>query len=365
MRGSKSARRKSKTRGSYATDRSGKRRRYRSLICGDRGRRALISSETARQLPGPYYSTQSGAVYLGDSLELLPAIEDRSVQLIMTSPPFALKRKKEYGNVDPQEYVDWFVPFAKEFLRILREDGSFVLDIGGSWNPGLPTKTLYNFELLIRLCRDIGFHLAEDFYWLNPAKLPSPAEWVTVRRIRVKEAINTVWWLSKTPFPKADNRKVLKPYSKSMEDLLAKGYKPKLRPSGHDISPHFKHNHGGAIPPNLLTIANTESNSYYLRACRDAGLKPHPARFPIALPDFFIRFLTNTGDVVLDPFCGSNVTGEAAERLGRRWFGFELSEPYLKASRFRFDSPSTRSRVPKRKVLRTGPDDVQSTLFDN
>jgi DNA modification methylase len=342
-----------------------RRNRYRNLICGDQGLGALMSQTSGRQLPRPYYSTHFGAAYQGDSLELLPALDDRSVQLIMTSPPFALKRKKEYGNVDPGEYVDWFVPFAKEMLRVLRDDGSFILDIGGSWNAGLPTKTLYNFELLVRLCRDIGFHFAEDFYWLNPAKLPSPAEWVTVRRIRVKDAINTVWWLSKTPFPKADNRRILKPYSKSMEELLAKGYKPKLRPSGHDISSHFGNNHGGAIPPNLLTIANTESNSYYLRACRDAGLKPHPARYPIALPDFFIKFLTDLGDVVLDPFCGSNVTGEAAARLGRRWIGFEVSEAYLKASRFRFDRPMTPARSPQRKTRGTGGDGMQSTLFDN
>lgn len=341
-------------------------RTYPRLLCshGEPGDTRLSEPQ---HLPRPYYSTASGAAYLGDSLDLLPLLETESVDLIVTSPPFALKRKKEYGNVEPQDYVDWFIPFAKEFWRILRANGSFVLDIGGSWNPGIPTKTLYNFELLIRLCRDVGFHFAEDFYWLNPAKLPSPAEWVNVRRMRVKDAIDPVWWLSKTPFPKADNRKVLKPYSKSMEELLEKGYKPKLRPSGHDISANFGKNSGGAIPPNLLTIANTESNSYYLRACREAGLKPHPARYPAALPEFFIKFLTDKPDVVLDPFCGSNVTGECADRLGRRWLGFELSEEYLKGSRFRFDGTEThggsrsRSTTPRRPGRRT--DDRQPSLF--
>lgn len=337
---------------------------YPTLLCShtDRGRSKL--SERQVRLPKPYYSTALGAAYLGNSPDLLPLIETGSINLIITSPPFALKRKKEYGNVDPHEYVDWFVPFAKEFWRILRDDGSFVLDIGGSWNPGIPTKTLYNFELLVKLCRDVGFHLAEDFYWLNPAKLPSPAEWVNVRRIRVKDAIDPVWWLAKTPFPKADNRHILKPYSKSMEDLLAKGYTPKLRPSGHDISKHFRNNRGGAIPPNLLTIANTESNSYYLRACRNAGLKPHPARYPIALPEFFIKFLTNKGDVVLDPFCGSNVTGECAERLGRRWLGLEISESYLKGSRFRFDQPLSSNVSRKKKLTRSSDNKRQPTLFD-
>ncbi len=321
-------------------------RSYPKLLCGLAEIPRSRVSEKHERLPRPCYSTHYGAAFVGDALELISYLESDSVHLIVTSPPFALKRKKEYGNVDPEEYVDWFIPFAKEFWRVLRPDGSFVLNIGGSWNPGLPTKTLYNFELLIRLCKDVGFHLAEDFYWLNPARLPSPAEWVNVRRIRVKDAVDPVWWLSKTAHPKADNRRVLKPYSRSMEELLQKGYKPKLRPSGHDISPHFQKNRGGAIPTNLLTIANTESNSYYLRACRKVGVKPHPARFPIGLPEFFIKFLTREGEVVLDPFAGSNVTGGAAERVNRRWIAFEISEEYLKGSKFRFEAPAT---PPKKK----------------
>jgi DNA modification methylase len=339
-----------------------RRRTYPALLCGQ-GTRLHTLRERHGRLPKAYYTTNLGAAFLGDSRSLLPLLEPGSIDLVMTSPPFALKRKKEYGNVDADEYVDWFLPFAKEFWRVLRDDGSFVLDIGGSWTPGLPTKTLYNFELLVRLCRDVGFFLAEDFYWFNPAKLPSPAEWVNVRRIRVKDAVNTVWWLSKTPFPKADNRAVLKPYSKSMEHLLANGYRPKLRPSGHDISRHFGHHRGGAIPPNLLSIANTESNSYYLRACRTADLKPHPARFPVALPEFFIKMLTDRSAVVLDPFAGSNVTGEAAERLGRRWLAFELAEPYLRASRFRFEHATPSHMPSRRRRSHQPPSPRQTPLF--
>jgi len=341
-----------------------KARQYPSLLCAISPGSTTKVSESSVGLPKPYYSTSLGATYLGDALGLLGYLESRSVNLIVTSPPFALKRKKEYGNVDAGAYVEWFLPFAREFFRVLKDNGSFVIDIGGSWNPGIPTKTLYNFELLIALCRDVGFHFAEDFYWINPAKLPSPAEWVNVRRIRVKDAVDPVWWLSKTPNPKADNRKVLKPYSKSMEDLLEKGYKAKLRPSGHDISTKFSNNCGGAIPPNLLTIANTESNSYYLRACREAGLKPHPARYPIGLPEFFMKFLTDKDDVVLDPFCGSNVTGECAERLGRRWLAFENTPEYLDGSKFRFDAASTSTvRIQRKKIERPGKDITQPTLF--
>ena len=168
-----------------------------------------------------FHETSLGRIVRGDSIDVLASCEDASVDLIMTSPPFGLVRKKDYGNVEADEYVEWFRSFAVEFRRVIKDDGSLVIDIGGAWNKGRPTRNLYHFKLLIMLCEDLGFHLAQDFYWWNPSKLPTPAEWVTVRRIRVKDAINTVWWLSVTPWPKASNRRVLQPYSPSMQDLLA------------------------------------------------------------------------------------------------------------------------------------------------
>lgn len=282
----------------------------------------------------PSYSTALGAAYVADSLDFMRALPDESIDLVMTSPPFALKRKKAYGNKDAHEYVDWFMPFAYEVFRVLKATGSFVIDIGGSWISGQPTRSVYQYELLIRLSE--RFHLAQEFFWHNPAKLPSPAEWVTVRRIRVTDAVNPVWWMSKTTAPKADNRRVLRPYSDSMKQLIAKGYKAKLRPSGHDISGNFQRDMGGSIPHNLIQISNTESNSAYLRACKMHGIKPHPARFPQALPEFFIKFLTEPGDLVLDIFAGSNTTGRAAEELGRRWLTTDISTEYIAASRFRF-----------------------------
>ncbi len=284
----------------------------------------------------PFYKTRYGAAYLGDALEYLRQLEEESVDLIITSPPFALKRRKEYGNVEPEEYIPWFINFAVEFKRVLKDTGSLVIDIGGTWVRGQPTRSLYHFELLIALCKTVGFHLAQEFYWYNPSKLPSPAEWVTVRRIRVKDAVDPIWWLSKTPGPKASNRKVLKPYSESMLKLLEEGYKAKSRPSGHDISDKFSKNNQGAIPPNLLSIPNTDSNSAYLRECRRRDIKPHPARYPHGIPEFFINFLTDPGDLVLDPFAGSNVTGEVAERLRRQWLAFELVKEYLEGSKLRF-----------------------------
>ena len=308
-----------------------------------------------------FYTTKLGKIFKGDSYHYISGLRENSVDLIVTSPPFGLVREKEYGNVSAEEYLDWFRPYAAQFFRVIKKSGSLVIDIGGVWNKGEPTRHLYHFELLIMLCKEYNFHLAQDFYWWNPAKLPTPAEWVTVRRIRVKDAVNKVWWLSKSPWPKASNKRVLQPYSDSMRDLLQNGYKPNLRPSGHDISDKFDIDNGAAIPPNLLAIANTESNSPYLRYCRDKGLKPHPARFPLELPEFFIRMLTDEGDIVLDPFAGSCATGEICERLKRKWTCVELQTNYLEGALGRFDSAyasakvhGTNNRGTKPKVPKSG-----------
>jgi site-specific DNA-methyltransferase (cytosine-N4-specific) len=287
----------------------------------------------------PLYTTQWGEAHVGDSLDLLPLLPPESVDLVVTSPPFALQRKKEYGNETEDAHVEWLLRFAEPIRRVLKPTGSFVLDLGGAYQSGRPIRSLYNFRVMLRLCDEHGFHLAEEFFWYNPAKLPSPIEWVNKRKIRAKDSVNTVWWLSKTEYPKADVRRVLAPYSERMQKLLQDAtsfYRPKKRPSGHDISARFASDNGGAIPSNLLQIPNTESNSSYLRHCATVGVKPHPARFPERLPSFFIQFLTDPGDTVLDIFAGSNTTGSAAEKLGRRWLAFEKNHEYLAASIFRF-----------------------------
>lgn len=292
------------------------------------------------QSKGGYLVADHGAVVLADSCEFLSQhVREKSVDLIMTSPPFGLVRKKDYGNVDSGEYLEWFRPFAAAFKKVLKTNGSLVLDIGGAWISGQPTRSLYHFKLLVMLCEEFGFHLAQEFYWWNPAKLPTPAEWVTVRRIRVKDAVNCIWWLSQSAWPKADNRRVLQPYSESMRTLLKNGYKPMKRPSGHDISDKFSIDNGAAIPPNLLSLANTESNGYYLRYCKEKGIAPHSARFPAAIPEYFVRFLTDSKDLVVDPFAGSCVTGEVCDRLQRRWICIEINPEYVRGARARFHKP--------------------------
>jgi site-specific DNA-methyltransferase (cytosine-N4-specific) len=296
----------------------------------------------------PFYSTNFGAAYQADSRMVLKNLPDKSVNLVFTSPPYALHFKKEYGNVEKSDYVEWFLSFAREIYRVLTDDGSFVLNIGGSYNQGIPTRSIYHLKLLIALVEKVGFHLAQECFWYNPAKMAAPAEWVTVRRIRIRDSVEYVWWLSRSPWPKADNRRVLKPYSKDMIRLNQRGVRPTTRPSGYNIKRTFDTiDAGGSIPPNVIEIGdevptgmlkfgNNASNDSYTRLCKEQGIKIHPARFPATLPSFFIQMLTSEDDIVVDPFAGSNTTGAVAEGFQRRWIAVESVEEYLKGSQFRF-----------------------------
>ncbi len=309
------------------------------------------------------YSTKLGAAYVGNGLDLLRSLRPASVALVLTSPPFALTRPKAYGNEGIDDYIKWFMPFSRLIYRVLKPNGSFVLDLGGSWVPGRPIRNVYQFQLLLELvqARSHRFVLAEEFYWLNRARLPGPIEWVNVQRIRVTDAVNVVWWLAKTDRPFADNTAVLRPYSPSQLKLFETGYNSGARPSEWNIGrTSFSRDNGGSIPSNfirgdddgeaeygypatlapqptnLLAGSNTASRDPYLKACRELGLTIHPARFPVHFASFFVRFLTRENDVVVDPFAGSNTTGWAAQLSGRRWRAADLDRDYVAGSAARF-----------------------------
>ena len=292
------------------------------------------------------YKTKLGEAHCGDSMELIDLeLEDNSVDLMITSPPFALQRQKAYGNLTGEEYVDWLVKFMEKLMPKIKDKGSIVIDLGGAYVKGAPEFSLYQFEVLMKLCKEVGYKLCQPFYWNNTSALPAPIEWVNKRKLRAKNSVNTIWWLSKNPsIAKANVSNVLVPYSARMKNLIqthGKGYLKEdgieTRPSGHTHSADsWSKDNGGAIPGNILNIPNSESNSLYLRGCKAAGVKGHPARFPLAIPDFFIEMLTDENDLVIDIFGGSGTTGQAAENLGRRWKTFEISHEYVAASSFRF-----------------------------
>ncbi len=300
------------------------------------------------------FATHLGVSVLGNSQAVFSHESSKplkgQVQLVFTSPPFPLNRKKRYGNKEGEQFKSWLSGFAPVLREILKPNGSIVLEMGNAWEPGEPVMSTLALESLLEFKKSGGFFLCQEFIWYNPAKLPTPAQWVNVERIRVKDAFTRLWWLSNTTKPKADNRNVLKPYSASMKSLLTKQtYNAGPRPSEHIIGQtSFLTDNGGAIPPNVLMLdeqpaldnllsgANTSHSDGYISYCKSRGIVPHPARMPAALAEFFVRLCTDPGDLVVDPFAGSNTTGAVAERLGRRWIAVEANEAYVESSRGRF-----------------------------
>lgn len=290
----------------------------------------------------PTYETSFGKCYAASAESFLDSTDiaqyHGQVDLIFTSPPFPLNRKKKYGNKTGQEYADWLSGFGAEFIKLLSESGSIVIELGNAWESGLPVMSTLPLESLIAFKQTSGLFLCQQFIWYNNAKLPSPVQWVNIERCRAKDSYTNIWWFAKTPRPKADNRNVLVEYSKAMKKLLERqSYNTGTRPSEHAIgTKSFLKNNGGAISPNVLIGPNTVSSSAYIDYCRNNDLPIHPTRMPSFLPEFFIRFLTDTDDLVFDPFGGSNVTGEAAEKLNRRWITTEIDPDFVEGSKGRF-----------------------------
>lgn len=322
------------------------------------------------------YQTNLGKMLVGDSVEIAKKYLNRyysgKFQLIITSPPFPLNAKKKYGNLKGDEYKEWFTSLAPIFNELLTDDGSLVIEIGNAWEDGRPIQSLLHLECLMGLVNhpDADLRLIQEFISYNPSKLPSPAQWVTVNRLRAVDSYTHVWWLAKSDYPKADNSKVLRPYSKSMENLLKRqSYNSGNRPSEHDISKEgFLKDHGGSIahnvfefepidekrevrlPHSVLSFSNTNSNDFFLRQCRERKIKLHPARMQAGLISFFTQFLTDENDLILDPFAGSNTTGYIAERLKRRWFATEINKEYAKNSMIRFEDPELEIKLTKENI---------------
>jgi site-specific DNA-methyltransferase (cytosine-N4-specific) len=304
------------------------------------------------------YRTSKGKMLIGRIEDALrgPEIDlvRGKVNLIFTSPPFPLVRKKRYGNETGQQYLLWLESLAPSLCDLLAPAGSIVIEIGNSWEPGVPVMSTLGLEALLAFKRAANLHLCQHVICHNPARLPSPAQWVNVKRERLKDSFTHVWWMSPNEHPQADNRRVLLPYSSHMKGLLkSQKYNAGLRPSGHLISRKgFLTDHGGAIAPNVIRIAEkdaslpesllqfsgTSADLKYRQYCKDHGYDLHPARMQMGLASFFIEFLTHPGDLVLDPFGGSNTTGYAAEILKRKWITIEAKMEYALGSKGRFEN---------------------------
>jgi len=301
----------------------------------DRGREHLTRSVPGR--PVTIFFTENGCAVWGLAEEAASLVDAGSVRLLLSSPPYPLNTRKRYGNEAAQEYVDWLCRIVESLMPAMAADGSLVINLGDVWTKNSPTVSLYQERTMIALQDRLGLHLCQRFVWHNPSTLPVPTNYVGIERIRVKNACETLWWLSASERPFADNRAILEPYSDSMRSLIGRGGQGRSKkPSGHaHRDGSFAVDNGGSIAPNVIRLPNSGDQAY-AAACRAAGLKPHPARMPRELASRMIRFLTAPGEIVLDPFGGSGTTAIAAEELGRRWVTTEMHREYVEGARLRF-----------------------------
>src|SRR2546422_3691042 len=327
-------------------------------------RKSREGQRHGRQQPRTFFQiahkTANGAMYRGLAEEVLSSRRFQryrgKVQLIFTSPPFPLNRKKRYGNRQGEAYREWLVSFAPKFRELLTKDGSIAIEMGNAWEPGRPVMSTLAMKTLLDFLERGNLYLCQQFVAYNQARLPGPAQWVNVERNRVKDSFTHIWWMSPSMRPKANNTEVLRPYSTAMRRLLSTSkYNAGRRPSEHAIGlSSFLKDNGGAIPSNVLPATNTQSNDEYLNFCRRRGIPFQPARMPKQLPEFFIRFLTQEGDLVLDPFAGSNTTGAVAESLDRRWISIEPNRDYVQGSIGRFPKLAKATTRVHKRVVRPG-----------
>ena len=293
----------------------------------------------------PRYKTRSGKAYAGDAMELIKSIPDGSISLIVTSPPHALKNGKRYGNADSKAYVRWFMFFADEFYRVLREDGNLVLSVGGDMVIGTSAESPRDLKLFTGFYENEKFHFKDEFAWASPTPSSAPADWIRIKRVGMKDAVNYVWWLTKNSRFNYGSRNALSPYIRNVMRTINRRQYMELRSLEHNADGPVLRDYRYSVLIKFLTLGDREQDSRYAEACRKHNMKAHPTRYPLRLPEFFIKYLTEKGDVVLDPFAGSNATGEAAEGIGRLWIAFEINTEYIDGSMFRFDVKRTQTAL--------------------
>lgn len=280
----------------------------------------------------------------GNCEEVLKDFPDNCVDLIITSPPYADQRF--YGNskskINPDSFVEWFKPKAHQFKRVLKNDGSFILNISDKVVNGF--QHLYVYELILSLTKEIGFNLVRDYIWYNPSTPPNI--YSGGKYGRTKKSHEYCFWLSKGSNWTFNLDPIRKPYSKDMEKFLegrGKGRRESnTRPSTHSFDcGKVWPDKGGSDPGSVIVIGNTSSNDQFIKMCREKKIS-HPARFPEKLVEFFILSGSNEGDIILDPFSGSGTTAVSSHRNKRQWIGIDTNESYndLAYERLKIEFPT-------------------------
>lgn len=307
-------------------------------------RKALTPQEAGRVMLG--VSTELGVALWANAEDVFDRL-DQPITLILTSPPYALARPRAYGNVRQEDYVEWLVEALSPLVRRLRPGGTLALNVSNDiFEAGSPARSLYRERLVIALCETLGLHKWDEFIWHNPCKAPGPLQWASRTQQQLNVAWEPVYIFTNNPrLCVASNRRVLQQHTERHLQFMSRGGETRdsvfsdgayrVRPGAYSrVTP-------GRIARNLQTIPHRGNDPVLQRARKQAaemGLPVHGAPMPLALADFMVRYLSEEGDLVVDPFGGWGTTGFAAEKHGRRWISTEKHLEYVQGTSLRFDA---------------------------
>lgn len=275
-----------------------------------------------------------------DALKGMQDLDSDSVDLIFSGIPYPTTLRA--GGVEFDSYTDWLLPFAKEMYRILKPSGSCVII---SHNQTKKIIDTWIYEVVLSLTKDVKFSLLQDFYWVKPNTPPSG---MVSSYKRCRSIVEMIFWYGKDPDgTKVDTQKVLREYHSHINTLVKiASYQKNIKETTIDknsISPiainkYDLHNDKvGSTPFNAIVGSPISHKDPIYDIMKSSGIE-HPGRHPEFISEFFIKMLTDPGDIVLDPFVGSGATVTAAKKLGRKYIGLDISEDYVKLADMRLDT---------------------------
>ena len=288
------------------------------------------------------FSTRLGVAIWGDCRDVFSGLGEK-LMVCICSPPYVLAKPRAYGGPPEAEYVDFIVRALEPVVRHLAPEGSVCINVTqDSFLPGEPSRSLYCERLVLALHDKLGLSLMDRLVWSKPDAAPGPVAWASKKRVQLNVGYEPIYWFARDPLRvKADNRRVLEPHTERQKRLIARGGENRnacYSDGAYRIHPgRFGNATAGKIPKNVIMRGHRCKDSDAYRAdAKLLGLPVHGAMQPLSIPDFLIRFLSDVGDAIADPFGGTVKTGMAAEMLGRRWFVTERVLDYLRPSAERF-----------------------------
>jgi DNA modification methylase len=307
-----------------------------------KGRDQLTPAKPKKVLLG--FSTDLGVALWAAAGDVFSAI-DEPIVLCLTSPPYPLAAPRAYGNPNAIEYVDWVCRLLEPIAKHLVPGGSLCLNVSNDiFEPGSPARSLYRERLVIALCERLGLAKLDEFIWHNPTKAPGPTRWASITRQQLNVAWEPVYWFTNAPaLVRADNRRVLQCHAKRHLDLMRVGGEKRTANNGDGAYRLYPGSYGnatpGRIPRNVLSFPHRcASKDAAARAAKAQGLPVHAATMPLPLARFLVDFLTEPGDLVVDPCAGWLTTALAAEDAGCRWLCTEQMGEYVLGASNRFTS---------------------------